>query len=210
MSSIFYLLFGLVFVLISPPPLPLLNLLMMFISSLDEGQLTGAIFIDLTKAFDLADHYLLLDKFYAIGFSQQALLWFNLYLHNRRQRVSFQHHQSDYLIVDKGVPQGSILGPLLFTIFINDLPNVCSNCSVHLYADDTVIYTSDSDITTIQRSLQNDFCLLQKWFSNNSLILNKQKSCFMLFGTSLIHLSSVLVILSSDGSRLKKVDTLNV
>lgn len=152
-------------------------------SSFDGGQLTGAIFIDLSKAFDMVDHYLLLDKLYSIGLNQNALLWFNAYLHNRRQCVVFQGFQSDYLIVEKGVPQGSTLGPLLFSIFINDLPSICSNCLAHLYADDTVIYTSNSDIIQIQNSLQSDFNLVQKWLYNNKLVLNKKKSCSMLFGT---------------------------
>ncbi len=87
-------------------------------SSFDSDQLTGAIFIDLSKAFDMVDHYLLLDKLYSIGFSQNALFWFNSYLHNCRQCVSIQGSQSDYLVVDKGIPQGSTLGPNLFYIFL--------------------------------------------------------------------------------------------
>lgn len=83
-------------------------------------------------------------------------------LHNRRQCVVFQGFQSDYVIVEKGVPQGSSLGPLLFSIFINDLPQICLNCSVHLYADDTVIYTYNSDLSQIQNSLQLDFNLVQE------------------------------------------------
>ena len=71
--------------------------------SSDNNQLTGAIFIDLSKAFDLVDHYLLLDKLYSIGFSQNALLWFNSYRHTRRQCVAIQGSHSDYLIVDKGI-----------------------------------------------------------------------------------------------------------
>lgn len=145
------------------------------LSSFDKSQFTGAIFIDLTKAFDLVDHYLLLDKLYSIGLNQNALLWFNSYLHSRQQCVVFQGCQSDYLLVDKGVPQGSTLGPLLFTIFINDLPQMYSKSFVHLYADDTVIYTSNS--------LQSDFNLVQKWLHSNKLILNKKKTCCMLFGT---------------------------
>ncbi len=69
-------------------------------TSFDQGQYTGAIFIDLSKAFDLVDHYLLLDKLFAIGLDQNALLWFNAYLHNRCQCVVFQGHQSDFFIID--------------------------------------------------------------------------------------------------------------
>lgn len=151
-------------------------------SACDKGHLTGAIFIDLSKAFDMVDHYILLDKLQAIGLNQNALLWFNSYLHNRRQCVAFKGLLSDYLLVDKGVPQGSTLGPLLFSIFINDLSNICTMCNIHLYADDTVIYTADSDIHLIQKSLQTDFFIIQKRLHSHNLMLNMEKSCCMLFG----------------------------
>ncbi len=177
-------------------------------SSFDKGQLTGAIFIDLSKAFDMVDHYLLLDKLYSIGLSQHALLWFSTYLHNRRQSVAFQGFQSDFLIVENGVPQGSTLGPLLFSIFINDLPSILSQCSVHLYADDTVIYFSHTDLSHIQNSLQSDFNLVQKWFSNNKLVLNMKKSCCMLFHTSHSHSHPHnLDIHYEDGSSLETVNS---
>jgi len=82
-------------------------------SASDNGKLTGAIFLDLTKAFDLVDHYLLLDKLYAIGFSKNTILWFNSYLHNRKQCVVLNGNKSDFLVQQSGVPQGSVLGPLL-------------------------------------------------------------------------------------------------
>ena len=144
---------------------------------------TGAIFIDLTKAFDMVDHYLLLDKLYAIGLSQHSSFWFNAYLHNRRQCVSYWGIQSDFMIMEKGVTQGSNLGPLLFSICINDLPQVCADCHIQLYADDTVIYCSKPDISQTQNSLQADFDANQKLLSFNKLLLNKKKSYRMLFTT---------------------------
>lgn len=83
-------------------------------SALDSGDLTWIIFIDLKKAFDLLDHYLLLDKLYAVGFSQNSLLWFNSYLHNRKQCVVIQGKHSDLFIKKRGVPQGLIVVHLLF------------------------------------------------------------------------------------------------
>lgn len=150
-------------------------------SAADRNMPTGAIFIDLAKAFDMVDHYLLLDKLHAIGLSTDSLLFFNSFLHHRSQCVSFQGIQSGFRTIDKGVPQGSSLGPLLFTIFINDLPQICSHAQIHLYADDTVIYSSGLDISQIKHSLQTDFNLVQKWFSANKLLLNEKKSYSMLF-----------------------------
>lgn len=152
-------------------------------SSLDNNLSTGAIFIDLTKAFDLVDHYILLDKLYNIGLSEQSILWFSSYLHYRRQCVIVNDSFSQFVIMDKGVPQGSCLGPLLFSIFINDLPQICVDSQILLYADDTVIYSSKRDINLIQSSLQFDFNIIQRWLSDNGLILNKSKSYSMLFST---------------------------
>ena len=139
----------------------------------NDSKLTGAIFIDLTKAFDLVDHYLLLDKLYSIGLSRNALLWFNSYLHNRKQCVVVQGSKSDTTIQQYGVPQGSTLGPLLFSIFINDLSSFCSDCCVQLYADDTVLYISQTDTFQIQSALQSGFNSLQHWLAANKLLLNK-------------------------------------
>ena len=90
-----------------------------------------------------------------------------------------------HLIVEKGVPLGSSLGPLIFSIFNNDHPKICSDYHVQLYADDIVIYTSNADRFEIERSLQREFAFAQNWFSSNKLLLNKNKSCSMLFGTIL-------------------------
>ena len=92
-------------------------------SSLDNNMSTGAIFIDLSKAFDMVDHYLVLDKLTAIGLSKHSILWFNSYLHCRRPHVSLHGYVSQSLIMEKGVPQGS-LGPLLFSLFIYNLPQI--------------------------------------------------------------------------------------
>ena len=176
----------------------------------NDSKLTGAIFIDLTKAFDLVDHYLLLDKLYSIGLSRNALLWFNSYLHNRKQCVVIQGSKSDTTIQQYGVPQGSTLGPLLFSIFINDLSSFCSDCCVQLYADDTVLYISQTDTFQIQSALQSGFNSLQHWLAANKLLLNKTKSHTMIFGTQqnikTKFKSSSYMITCLDGTPLKKVE----
>uniref|UniRef100_A0A9J8BQG6 Reverse transcriptase domain-containing protein n=1 Tax=Cyprinus carpio carpio TaxID=630221 RepID=A0A9J8BQG6_CYPCA len=150
-------------------------------SSFDDNLCTGAIFLDLSKVFDLVDHYLLLDKLHAIGLSRSSLLWFNCFFHHRRQGVSYRGCQSDYTGIVKGIPQGSSLGPLLFSIFVNDMPLCCTDCNIHLYADDTVIYCSKPTISGINLSLQHDFNSVQQWLLANKLLLNKSKSYSLLF-----------------------------
>ncbi len=137
-------------------------------SACDTGNLMGAIFIDLKKAFGLVDHYLLLDKLYAIGLSQNALLWFIFYLHNRKQCVVLQGNKSGLFVQQSSVPQGSTFGPLLFSIFITDLPLICANSLVQSYADATVIYTSKPHLLQIQSALQSDFST----FRTGSYLIN--------------------------------------
>ena len=135
-----------------------------------------------------------------------TLLFFNNFFHFRSQCVSFQGSLSEFKINDKGVPQGSSLGPLLFSIFINDLPQICLDSQINLYADDTVLYSSSSDILQIQHSQQSDFNLVQIWFSSNKLLLNKKKSYSMLFCTQPDHLlSSNWSISLLDGTTIEKI-----
>lgn len=136
----------------------------------ENGQLTAAIFLDLTKAFNIVDHYLLLNKLYSTGISRNSLLWLNSYLHNRRQCVNFTGNQSDYIIVQKGVPLGSSLGLLLFSIFINDVPKICSNCQTHLYVDDIELYASGNNTSIIEGSLECEFSTVQNWLLSNKLL----------------------------------------
>ena len=100
---------------------------------LDQGQLTGAVFIDLRKAFDTVDHAVLLDKLSNLGIVDKEHGWFTDYLSNRTQVVEFQGVTSTPEAISVGVPQGSILGPLLFILHINDLPEVVSECNILIF-----------------------------------------------------------------------------
>ena len=95
-----------------------------WIRGVDTGQLTGACLLDMSSAFDVVNHGLLLEKLAYYGFSEQIIMWIKSYLSGRRQCVSIGGCLSKFLDVDSGVPQGSILGPLLYTIFTNELPEV--------------------------------------------------------------------------------------
>ena len=110
-----------------------------FCKALDEGKEVRAIFCDISKAFDRVWHRGLLFKLQSVGISGMLLQWFTDYLHNRKQRVVLPGANSDWTAVNSGVPQGSILGPLLFLLYINDIvENI--NSSIRLFADDTSLY----------------------------------------------------------------------
>ncbi|KAL9950201.1 hypothetical protein ACROYT_G042672 [Oculina patagonica] len=138
--------------------------------ALDSKKVTGSIAIDLSKAFDSICHNLLLAKLSAYGVGDAATKFLHSYLSERKQRVKVNGIFSDWLPVYCGVPQGSLLGPLLFNIFINDLNFVVQVSSLRLYADDTTTYASDSNTTALELSLNQDLDKLSSWFSSNYLI----------------------------------------
>jgi hypothetical protein len=122
---------------------------------MDQGMLTGSVFIDLRKALDTVNHDLLLKKLHGFGVTGGELDWFKDYL-TRKQLVDYLNTYSDPLPLKSGVPQGSILGPLLFVIFVNDLPNAVNSCSILMYADDTVIFYSGKSVTDIENVLSSE------------------------------------------------------
>ena len=164
---------------------------------MDSGMVTGAVFIDLTKAFDTVNHSILLLKLKCLGVSADSVTykWFESYLCNRCQVTVYKNVQSDMDILPIGVPQGSILGPLLFTIYINDLPNYLNHCYVTLYADDTVLYVSSKSVYTIESELNSDLNILNWWLTLNRLSLNISKSKFIIIGSNqpLSNLDSISV-----------------
>ena len=122
----------------------------------DKGLITGMILIDLQKAFDPTEHDILLQKLYAIGFSKHSVNWLRSYLTNRTFLVNLGNIFSQPACVSSGVPQGSILGPLLFLIYINDMSQAVK-CNLFLYADDACLVCQHKDINEIEKQLNKDF-----------------------------------------------------
>ena len=152
----------------------------------NEGKLVGSIFIDLTKAFDTLNHSKLILKLNSYGIKGNELEWFRNYLFNRSQCVQYRNSLSHEEKITSGVPQGSIVGPLLFTIFFNDFHTCLQHSRVVKYADDTVIYLAGKDTFIIESRLSADMQAVSNWCTENELILNlkKGKTEFMLFGTA--------------------------
>ena len=143
---------------------------------MDKGLLTGVVFIDLKKAFDTVPHDGLLNKLFRYGIQDQPLSWFESYLTDRTQSVSIENHLSSAANISSGVPQGSVLRPLLFIIYINDLPLAVGLSSVMLYADDTVIFSAASSIDQLQLNLSLDLNVVSNWLTANGLFLNLKKT----------------------------------
>ena len=122
--------------------------------NIDRGNVNALVFLDLKKVFDTVDHEILLTKMNHYGVQGVALDWFNSYLTNRTQRRLVNGSLSKTCSLKCGVPQGTILGPLLFLIYINDLPNCLSSCQPRMYADDTHITYAGADLNSIQSNLR--------------------------------------------------------
>ena len=151
--------------------------------STDAGKLTGALFIDLKKAFDTVPHDDLICKLKRFGMEENSLAWLTSYLTNRSQAVCVEDELSSPMPVFSGVPQGSILGPVLFILYINDLPSCIQFSNIMMYADDTVIYLSSTTTLDIELKLNLDLVNLSQWLHHNKLVLNMKKTEFMTFGT---------------------------
>lgn len=139
---------------------------------IDEGDFAGSIFLDLTKAFDTIDHLILSKKLELIGICGPPLLLLKSCLHSRIQIVSVSDAVSDMRTTNLGVPQGSVLGPLLFLIFINDMPNCLKHSQCMLYADDSMILNSANCTSALVTKLNSDIANVQEWCNNNKLQIN--------------------------------------
>ena len=150
-------------------------------SALDSGSVTCGIFIDLQKAFDTVNHDILLKKLDHYGFRGAVNDWFRSYLTGRKQKVVINGFESRCESLLHGVPQGSVLGPILFLIYINDLHNCIKYCTTYHFADDTNLLNISKDYTTLRRQVNYDLFSLHKWLTANKISLNEGKTELVYF-----------------------------
>jgi len=152
-------------------------------SAVEKNETTLGIFLDLSKAFDTIDHDILLYKLEHYGFRGIVLKWFTNYLKNRKQYVCYNNCESELKDVVCGVPQGSILGPLLFIIYVNDIINTSNILNFILFADDTTILYSHKDIVSKVQLINEELNEVSNWFRANKLSVNATKTNYMILGT---------------------------
>ena len=141
----------------------------------------AGVFIDLSKAFNSLDHKILLHKLEYLGIRGVSLQLFRSYLHDRQQTVYCNQTYSPLLPIVKGVPQGSVLGPLFFLVYINDLVNASTKFKFMMYADDTTLLISDKNITSLHRNLVSELQKVKLWVQANKLKMNISKTNLILF-----------------------------
>ena len=148
-----------------------------------QGQVSGAVLLDLSAAFDLVSPDILIQKLKIYGVEKSFLTWIESYLTNRYQGVWIDHTMSSYLPCDIGVPQGSNLGPLFFLLFVNDLPFIL-NCNMDQYADDSTLTATGKSVIEINNSLEENCAVVSNWMEENKLKLNADKTHILTLGTA--------------------------
>ena len=153
--------------------------------AIDNKEHVAIVTLDLSKAFDCLNHQLLLQKLSKLGLNDPSISWMKAYLSNRSQVTKFKNFTSNIESPKTGVPQGSILGPLLFICFTNDLPPNFSNiCTVNAYADDTQLLVTAKTVSELKKKIKSAIDTAQSWFENNFMKINTDKTKILIFNTS--------------------------
>ena len=149
--------------------------------AIEKKEYSCGIFLDLSKAFDTVNHHILIDKLQHYGIRGVAKDWFISYLNDRKQFVSIGNSVSSTCNIPCGVPQGSVLGPLLFLLYINDFCNCTEAFDFHLFADDTNLFCSHKELKQLEAEINNNLGFVNTWLCANKLSLNIQKTNFVIF-----------------------------
>lgn len=177
-----------------------------WLQNMDDKLYTGICFLDISKCFDTIDHNILLMKLQKYGVRNIELKFFASYLSGRTQSVKHKNVLSDPLNVDIGVPQGSTLGPLLFTLFVNDLPMYVKNGRCSMFADDTIIYCNEKIIDNLNDSFNSTLQGVIDWYKANRLVLNVSKSCSMIISPTSTDNNAVKFNPIIDGNQIDQVN----
>ena len=183
----------------------LVKLIDKWMACIDSGDIIGTMFIDFRKAFDLVDHKLLIKKLSAYKVCSSSLRWFISYLESRQQTVQSDRGMSSFANIKSVVPQGSILGPSLFLIFINDLPLLLKYCYADLFADDGTFHKNGPEIDEINDEMLIDFLTIVHWSKQNKLPINYIKSTYMLLGAKRRLQDTYELFLNVDDEKIEKV-----
>ena len=181
------------------------------ISAINKNNFSLGIFMDLSKAFDIVDHTILLYKLKHYGIRGTALKWFSSYLNNRSQYTFVANCSSNHSQIKYGVPQGSILGPLLFLLYINDITKSSQNLEFVLYADDTTLFYTQPDLNNLKENIESELSKVTTWFKINKLLVNFDKTHFVPFQNRSINIGAAVenIVINIDSHTLNKSDNVN-